>query len=71
MRYLVVIEEGPSGFGAHVPDLPGCVAASETKDDVMRLIREAIAFHITGMRENGEPIPTPTSEATVVEVGAA
>jgi predicted RNase H-like HicB family nuclease len=46
MRYMVVIEQGPESFGAYVPDLPGCIAAGETKQEVMRLIREAIQFHL-------------------------
>lgn len=71
MRYLVIIEGGPNGFGAHVPDLPGCVAAAETKDEVVDLIREAISFHLDGMRREGESVPAPTTEATIVEVDAA
>ena len=59
MQYLVVVEEGPSSFGAHVPDLPGCIAAGESKDEVLNLIRQAIDFHIEGLKENGEPIPPP------------
>jgi predicted RNase H-like HicB family nuclease len=71
MRYMVVIERGESTWGAHVPDLPGCVAVGETRDDVLRLIREAIEFHIEGLRQDGLPVPEPTSEGEIVEVGAA
>ena len=71
MRYLVVIEKGDKGYGAHVPDLPGCIAAAETKDEVLRLIREAIEFHIEGLREQGDSVPRPSSVAEVVEVRAA
>ena len=51
MRYTIVIERGPASYGAYVPDLPGCVAAAETQQEVLRLIREAIAFHLEAMRE--------------------
>ena len=71
MRYLVIIEKGASGFGAQVPDLPGCFAVADTRDEVLSLIREAIAFHIEGILEEGGPVPTARSEATIVEIGAA
>lgn len=71
MRYLVVVEEGVTSFGAYVPDLPGCVAAGETRDEVLTLIREAIEFHIEGLRQDGQPIPPPSSTSEVVEVKAA
>jgi len=71
MRYMVVIERGEKSWGAHVPDLPGCVAVGETKDEVLRLIREAIDFHIEGLRENGLPVPAPASDGDFVEVSAA
>jgi predicted RNase H-like HicB family nuclease len=70
MRYLVVVEQGPSSFGAYVPDLPGCVAAAETRDEVLNLIREAIEFHIEGLRQDGQPIPPPSSTSEVVDVAA-
>jgi predicted RNase H-like HicB family nuclease len=69
MRYLVVVEKGPTSYGAYVPDLPGCVAAAETKEEVLRLIREAIEFHIEGLKEDGAPIPAPHSSSELVEVG--
>ena len=71
MRYLVVVEEGATSFGAYVPDLPGCVAAGETRDEVLRLIREAIEFHIEGLKHDGQPIPPPSSTSEVVDVKAA
>ena len=71
MRYLVVVEKGPTSFGAHVPDLPGCIAAGETKEEVLSLIREAIEFHIEGLKEDGLPIPAPASTSEVVEVETA
>lgn len=65
-EYLVVIEEGPTSFGAYVPDLPGCVAAAETREEVEQLISEAVAFHIEGLRDTGEPVPAPHS--TIIQV---
>ena len=71
VRYLVVLETGKRGFGAYVPDLPGCVAVAGTRDETMKLIRESIEFHIEGLREAGEAIPQPASQGEVVEVDAA
>ncbi len=71
MRYLVVVEKGPTSYGAHVPDLPGCIAAGETKEEVLALIREAIEFHIEGLRQDGQPIPASASTSELVEVEAA
>ncbi|MFN6567108.1 hypothetical protein A6770_10490 [Nostoc minutum NIES-26] len=68
MRYTVVIEKGKTGYGAYVPDLPGCIAVGETIEEVKALIAEAIEFHIEGMLEDGLPIPQPTSMAHEVEV---
>jgi predicted RNase H-like HicB family nuclease len=70
MRYAVVIEQGEAGFGAYVPDLPGCIAAAETREEVVRLIQDAIEFHIEGLKENGEPLPTPTSSIEFIDVAA-
>ena len=71
MKYAVIVEEGETSFGAHVPDLPGCVAVAETKEEVLELIREAIEFHIEGLREDGQPTPQPSSSIEYVEVRAA
>jgi len=71
MRYLVILEKGPTSYGAHVPDLPGCVAVGETEDEVLALIREAIELHIDDLKRRGEPIPSPSSTCQVVEVAAA
>lgn len=71
MRYLVVIEKAASGYGAHVPDLPGCIAAAETEEEVRALIREAIELRLEGLRESGEPVPAPSSVGELVEVDAA
>jgi predicted RNase H-like HicB family nuclease len=71
MRYLVVVEQGPTSFGAYVPDLPGCVAAGDTQEEALELIREAIEFHIEGLRQEGQPVPPPSSTSVVVDVAAA
>ena len=71
MRYAIVIEKGPTSYGAYVPDLPGCVAAGETRGEALQLIREAIEFHIETMREDGLPVPEPASSAEYVEVALA
>ncbi|HEX9962201.1 MAG TPA: type II toxin-antitoxin system HicB family antitoxin [Pyrinomonadaceae bacterium] len=71
MRYVVIFEEGENSFGAYVPDLPGCVAVAETREEVLQLIQEAIEFHPEGLRESGEPIPQPISRIEYVEVLAA
>lgn len=68
MRYAVVIEEAHSGYGAYVPDLPGCVAVGETVEEVKSLIGEAIEFHIEGLREDGLYVPEPSSLCEYVEV---
>jgi predicted RNase H-like HicB family nuclease len=70
-RYAIVVEKGPASYGAYVPDLPGCVAAAETRGEVLQLIREAIELHLEGMREEGLPIPEPSSTAEYVEIAAA
>ena len=70
MQYLVVIEKGPSSFGAYVPDLPGCAAVGETRAEVAVLIQEAIEFHLNGMKEDGVPVPEPHSTGELVEVNA-
>ena len=70
MKYAVVIEKGENGYGAYVPDLPGCIAAADTKEEVKKLIHEAIEFHIEGLKEAGEPIPKPASSIEFIEVAA-
>lgn len=71
MKYLVVIEKGRRSWGAHVPDIPGCVAAGKTRAAVLKLIKEAIEFHIEGLRQAGQRVPRPHSEGEVVTVEAA
>jgi len=68
MEYVVILEQGPTSVGAYVPDLPGCVAVGETRDEAMNLIREAIELHIESLRENGEPVPVPHSFVEKVAV---
>lgn len=68
MRYAIVIEKSDTGYGAYVPDLPGCVAAGQTIEEISALIKEAIEFHLEGMREDGLAAPEPTSVADYVEV---
>jgi predicted RNase H-like HicB family nuclease len=70
MQYLVIIEKGPSSFGAYVPDLPGCIAVGETRTEVARLIHEAMEFHVQGLIEDGQPVPPPASQAELVELTA-
>lgn len=68
MKYAVVFEKSDHNFAAYVPDLPGCVATGKTRDDVERHIREAISFHIEGLRAQGEPVPEPVTWAELVEI---
>jgi predicted RNase H-like HicB family nuclease len=70
MRYAIVIEQAEGNFSAYVPDLPGCVATGATVEDTEQAIREAIAFHLDGLREDGQPIPAATSLVHYVEVAA-
>ena len=68
MKYVVVYEETPTGYSAYVPDLPGCIAAGEKRKETEGLIREAIVFHLEGLRESNEPIPEPGTWTETVEV---
>lgn len=68
MRYAIVIEQGDESYGAYVPDLPGCVAAAATREEVVKLIHEAIEEHLQVLREEGLPIPPPRSTAEYAEV---
>lgn len=71
MQYLVVVEKSENGYGAYVPDFPGCVAAAETRAEVVSLIQEAIEFHIDGLKKSGEHVPRPKSQGELVDVHAA
>jgi predicted RNase H-like HicB family nuclease len=68
MKYAVVIEKSETGYGAYVPDLPGCVALGETLTETERLIQEAVEFRLEGLREDGVPVPEPSALAQYVEV---
>jgi predicted RNase H-like HicB family nuclease len=70
MRYAVVIEDAGANFSAYVPDLPGCVATGSTVAETEQAIREAIALHLEGSREDGSPIPPASSQVEYVEVAA-
>ena len=68
MKYAVVIERGPTTYGASVPDLPGCFAVGATLDEVERLIEEAIVEHVAVLRQRGEPVPPPQTQIKIVEI---
>ena len=68
MEYLVIFEATDTSVGAYVPDLPGCIAVGETREEAKRLIREAIELHIESLREHGEPVPRPHSSVEVIAV---
>jgi predicted RNase H-like HicB family nuclease len=70
MRYAVVIEKAAKNYSAYVPDLPGCVATGATVEETEQLIREAIEFHLSGLRDDGVPIPQPSSQVDYVDVAA-
>ena len=70
MKYTVIIEKGSDGFGAYVPDLPGCVAAGVSKEEVVGLIQDAIELHLEGLKEEGEPAPDPSTTVEVIDVAA-
>ena len=70
MRYAIVVEKAEHNFAAYVPDLPGCVATGQTVEETEQQIREAIDLHLRGMREDGIPIPEPSSSVDYVEIAA-
>jgi predicted RNase H-like HicB family nuclease len=70
MKYLVIYESTATGYSAYVPDLPGCITTGPTLADTERLMREAIEFHLDGMREDGLPIPAPSTLGSYVETAA-
>jgi predicted RNase H-like HicB family nuclease len=67
MRYAVVIERGPQGYGAYVPDLPGVISVGGTREEVMANVREAMTLHLEGLREAGDDIPEPTTLVALVD----
>ncbi|HEV7995863.1 MAG TPA: type II toxin-antitoxin system HicB family antitoxin [Stellaceae bacterium] len=68
MRYAVVVEIAGNNYSAYVPDLPGCIATGGTLEKTEQLIRKAVELHLNGLREDGSPIPQPTSQVQYVEV---
>jgi len=70
MRYAIVIERAAANYSAYVPDLPGCVATGATVEEVEQQIREAISFHLEGLREDGTPVPPPSSQVDYVDIAA-
>ena len=70
MRYAIVIEQAAGNYSAYVPDLPGCVATGSTIEEVEEQIREAIAFHLEGLREDGMPMPPALSHVEYVDIAA-
>lgn len=70
MRYAIVIEKAEANYAAYVPDLPGCLATGQTIEETEQQIREAIDLHVRGMREDGLPIPEPSSSVDYVEIAA-
>ena len=71
MKYTVILEKGESSHGAFVPDLPGCIAVGEDREQTLCLIREAVAFHVEGLLAEGLPVPRPNCDVTQIEVEAA
>lgn len=70
MRYAIVIEPGENNFSAYAVDVPGCIATGSTLQETEQAIRDAIAFHLDGLRADGQPIPEPVSKVDYVEVAA-
>ena len=70
MRYAIVIEKAAANYSAYVPDLPGCIATGASIEEVETQIREAIEIHLDGLREDGAPIPVPSSQVEYVEIAA-
>jgi len=68
MKYAVVIEKGPNNYSAYVPDLPGCVTAGKTLEEIRTMLEEAIPFHIEGLQEDGDSVPEPTTVVDYVDV---
>ena len=69
-RYLILIEPTNTGYSAYSPDVPGCVATAPSRAEIEQVMREAIGFHLEGLRANGQPVPPPHTSASYVEVAA-
>ena len=70
MKYTIVIEKSPNNYAAYAPDLPGCIATGATRNEVVEQMREAIEFHLEGLRRDGDPVPPPQTTAAQVDVAA-
>ncbi len=70
MNYLVILEKGEQSWGAYSPDVPGCIATGQSRDDAARQYKEALEFHLEGLRAEGLPLPVPRSEAGMVSIAA-
>ncbi|TAJ91662.1 MAG: type II toxin-antitoxin system HicB family antitoxin [Gammaproteobacteria bacterium] len=70
MKYLIVIEKSKTGYSAYSPDLPGCVSTGNTIEETEQSMREAISFHLDGLKEEGYEIPNPTSRSSYIEIAA-
>jgi len=70
VKYTIVIEKTPHNYSAYVPDLPGCGTTGPTRDEVIRLMQEAIEFHLEGLRRDGDPVPPPQTTAAQVHIAA-
>ena len=70
MRYAIVIEKAEANYAAYVPDLPGCIATGATVEEVEQNIREAVALHLAGLREDGQPIPPASSAVEYIDIAA-
>jgi predicted RNase H-like HicB family nuclease len=70
MKYLIVIEPTTTGFSAYSPDLPGCVSTGATREEVERNMQEAIELHLEGLREEGYPVPEPSTSSSYIEITA-
>ncbi len=71
MKYVAVLERGETGWGAYVPDLPGCVAVAPTRDIIEKMIREAVLLHVQSLRDNGESVPVPTALVLTIDLAEA
>ena len=71
MKYAVILEKGESSYGAFVPDLPGCIAVGEDREETLRLLKEAVALHIEGLLAEGLPVPKPHCDIVQMDVEAA
>lgn len=71
MKYMVVIERPKENFSAYAPDLPGCIATADTREELIALMKEAVEFHIAGMQDAGQEVPIPTTDIEFVDVSAA